>query len=230
MEIATPPIPEAEEWSTIERLNKERELVGIYLSAHPLDDYELVLNSMCNTHCSELGDKMELAKKENITFGGIITEVKSKFTKTGKPCGFVTIEDFDGSGELALFGEDWGKWRGVMVEGSTIFVTARCAPRYANSNVPFFQVSNVEYLQTVKEKRIEKFTIVVDSSIIDEALVNDIQTVLEKDEGDAQLFLQIHDSETNTNILLRSQERTVGVGNELLQFVKANPKMSYFIN
>lgn len=64
VEIATPPIPEVEGWSTIERLNRERELVGIYLSAHPLDDYEIILNNLCNTHCAELGDKAELAKRK----------------------------------------------------------------------------------------------------------------------------------------------------------------------
>lgn len=63
IEIATPPIPDAESWSTIERLNRERELVGIYLSAHPLDEYSIILNSLCNTHCSELGDKQELARR-----------------------------------------------------------------------------------------------------------------------------------------------------------------------
>ena len=81
--------------------------MGIYLSAHPLDEYSIILNSLCNTHCSELGDKQELAKKEDVVLGGIITGVKSKFTKTGKPCGFVTLEDFEGSGELALL------WRGL---------------------------------------------------------------------------------------------------------------------
>ena len=83
MEIATPPIPEAESWSTIERLNRERELVGIYLSAHPLDDYEIILRNLCNTHCSELGDKVELAKKEDVVFGGIITAA-----------GLLTLPDF----------------------------------------------------------------------------------------------------------------------------------------
>ena len=230
VEIATPPIPEVEGWSTIERLNRERELVGIYLSAHPLDDYEIILKNLCNTHCAELGDKVALAKKEDIVFGGIITEVKSKFTKTGKPCGFVTLEDFEGSGELALFGEDWGTWRGVMVEGSTIFVTAKCVARYGNSNYLDFKISTVEYLQTVKENRLEKFTISIDSSIVDDTLVNDLKTLVENDEGHAQLFIQIHDSETNTNFTMRAQDRAIGVSRELIQFVNDNPKMSYQIN
>ena len=98
VDIATPPIIESEGWSTIEKLNKERDLVGIYLSAHPLDDYSIILENMCNTRCSELADKEALSHKEKITLGGIVTAVRSKFTKTGKPCGFVTIEDFEGSG------------------------------------------------------------------------------------------------------------------------------------
>ncbi len=230
VEIATPPIPKAEEWSTIERLNKERELVGIYLSAHPLDDYGVILKSMCNTHCSELSDKVALSKKEDIVFGGLITDVKAKFTKKGNPCGFVTIEDFEGSGELALFGEDWGQWRGMLTIGCAVFITAKCVSRYANSQFLDFKVSSIDYLQTVKDKRIEKLTILVDSDIVNETLVNDMQTMLDKDQGSAQLFVQVHDINTNTNILLRSQGKTVGVSRELIQYIEENPKMSYYIN
>ena len=88
----------------------------------------------------------------------------------------------------------------------------------------------MEYLQTVKENRLEKFTIIVDSTVIDETLVNDIKTLVENDEGKAQLFLQIHDAETKTNVLLRAQDRTVGVSRDLIQFVNDHPKMSYQIN
>ena len=106
--IATPPVPQAEAWSTIERLNKERDLVGIYISGHPLDDYRIVLDKLCNTHCVELGDKMELLKKGKVTFGGMVTAVRTGFTKKGSAYGVVSIEDYYGAGELALFGEDWG--------------------------------------------------------------------------------------------------------------------------
>ena len=232
IEIATPPIPHAEGWSTIERLNKERDLVGIYLSAHPLDDYSVVLNSMCNTHCAELGDKPSLAKKENIVFGGIITGVKSKFTKKGNPCGFVTIEDFEGSGELALFGEDWGQWKGMFTEGCTVFVTAKCQSRYGNDQYLDFKVSSVEYLQTVKEKKLDKLTITIDSDIINDTLVSDLSTLLARDneESHTQLFLRIHEVESNDYILMRAQDKTVNVDKNLIQFIEDNPKMSYSIN
>lgn len=231
VEIATPPIPKGEPWSTIEKLNKERELVGIYLSAHPLDDYSIVLHSMCNTHCTELGDKEALSKKAEIVFGGIVTALRSTFTKTGKPCGFVTLEDFEGSGELALFGEDWGQWRGMLVEGSTVYVTARCAPRYANSNYLEFKINSIDYMQTIKENRIEKLTITLDSDIVDDTVINDFNTMLKDDlAGKTQLYFQIHDVESNTFIMFRAQDKTVNVGKELIQYIEAHPKMSYHIN
>lgn len=99
VDIATPPIPEAARWSDIERLNKERDYVGIYLSAHPLDEYRVVLEKLCNTHCAELADVQKLSDREDIIFGGIVTDVRQKFTKRGEPCGFITIEDFQGGGE-----------------------------------------------------------------------------------------------------------------------------------
>ena len=206
--------------------------MGIYLSAHPLDDYSVVLNSMCNTHCAELGDKPSLAKKENIVFGGIITGVKSKFTKKGNPCGFVTIEDFEGSGELALFGEDWGQWKGMFTEGCTDFVTAKCQSRYGNDQYLDFKVSSVEYLQTVKEKKLDKLTITIDSDIINDTLVSDLSTLLARDneESRTQLFLRIHEVESNDYILMRAQDKTVNVDKNLIQFIEDNPKMSYSIN
>ena len=230
VEIATPPIPNADPWSSIERLNRERDLVGIYLSAHPLDDFKLVLTGMCNTHCAELDDKMALTKKEEIVLGGIVTEVKSKFTKTGKPCGFVTIEDFEGAGELAFFGEEWGKWRGHLSEGYTVFITAKCVQKYPNSNYIDFQVSNIEYLQSVSDKRIESFTIEADSNHIDETVVNDILTMVNESPGNTQLYFQIHDSESNNTVLLRSRTRPITVKRELVNYVESHPNMTYKVN
>ena len=232
VEITTPPIPQAERWSNIEKLNRERDLVGIYISAHPLDEYTVVLNAMCNTRCSELKEKKDLLNKESIILGGFVTGVKSKISKNGKPCGFVTLEDFEGSGELALFGEDWGRWSGMLTEGAVVYITAKCTQKYPNSTYFDFNISNIDFLQTVKEKYIEKITITLESDIIDETVANDLRTMVERSpkESNTQLFIQIHDVESNDFIMLRAQERTVNVDKNLVQYIEANPKMSYHIN
>ena len=230
VEISRPIPGKFEEWSTIERLNRERDLVGIYLSAHPLDEYGVILKSLCNTHCTELDKKDELVKKEEISIGGIVTGVKSKFTKTGKPCGFVTIEDFEGSGELAFFGEEWGRWRGMLTEGCIVYITAKCQQRYRDSNFYDLRVQDIQYMQTIKDSRLEKITISIDSSELTEDVVNDLATLVEKKPGKAQFYIQVVDREHNVSLMLRSRSHTVDVTKELISYVESNPYMSYHIN
>ena len=155
VEIATPKPPEAEQWSTIELLKKERDLVGIYLSAHPLDEYSVVLNSMCNLRCDQLTrdmDKQELAKTAELTFGGIVSSVTSRFTKNNKPFGIVTIEDFNGQGELALFGDEWTKWQHMLKEEYIVYITATMRQRFANApNSLELVIKSVEFMNDVKD-------------------------------------------------------------------------------
>lgn len=230
IEIATPQVPQVDPWSTIETLNRERDLVGIYLSAHPLDEFGIVLRAMCNTHCIELDDKVSLSKKDQIVIGGIVTGTKSKFTKNGKPCGFVTIEDFEGSGELAFFGEEWGRWKGMLVEGSTVFITAKCVQKYRDSNYYDLKIADIQYLQTVKDQRIEKFTITMDSTSIDEIVVDDISTMLRNSPGSTQLYFQINDVTSNSYVLLRSKMGPISLKHKFMTYIEANPEMSYHVN
>ena len=231
--IALPPAPKAEAWSNIERLGKEKDLVGIYLSAHPLDDYAIILNHMCNTKCSEMGDRSlqpELAQREELTFGGIVTKMTQKFSRNGSPFGIVTIEDFNGSGELALFGEEWGKWNGNLTEGCSVFIKAKYIKRYPTSQFFSLVIQSIEYLQTVKDKDIEKFTINVPSKAIDETIVNDIMSIVADSPGHTDLYFNINDEESQTNVLLHSHNNRIEVNKELVQYVDSREEMSYSIN
>ena len=231
VEIATPAIPtQVEEWSNLERLNKERDLVGIYLSAHPLDEYSIVLKGMCNTHCPELADQAELSKKEGFQLGGIVTAVQEKTTRRGEPCGFVTIEDFEGSGELKLFGEEWTKWRGLMVVGYTLYIQGKCAPRFQNSTFLSFQLSNVQFMSKAKDENIEKFTIMFDSSLVDEAMVTDLSTLIAEHPGTIQLYFAIKNPDSPAPLILHSRNHTIDVNRELLSYIDNNPNLEYHIN
>jgi len=230
VEIATPPVPKGEPWSDIERLNRERELVGIYLSSHPLNEYKIILDNLCNTHCSELGDVSSLSDREEVIVGGIVTGIKSKFTKNGKPCGFVTIEDFESSGELAFFGEDWGRWSGMFTEGSTVYVKAKCVPRFRNSKIFDLKVQNVEYLQTIKEKAIDRITISVVADDLDAQTVNELNAIIRENPGKTKLFIQLHDTSGKSHVLLRSTTQSVDVRHRLISFIEQAPSLDYKIN
>ena len=228
--IATPPIIKGERWSDIERLNRERDLVGIYLSAHPLDEYKIVLDNLCNTHCSELADVSALSGRESVVIGGIVTGIKSKFTKTGKPCGFVTIEDFAGSGELAMFGEEWGRWSGMFKEGCAVYITAKCQQRYRDSKFFDLRIQNIEYLQTIKDKAIDRITISLSADLLDEKVVEELNEIICDNPGQTKLFFRLHDSRGKNHVLLRSQNRTVDVKRNLIAYIEQTPALDYKIN
>lgn len=231
--IVVPPVPQAEAWSSIEKLYKEKELVGIYLSAHPLDDYSLILNKMCNTTCSEVGDRdlrEQLASREDITFGGIVTKVTQRFSKRGEPFGVVTIEDFNGPGELALFGEEWGRWNGRLTEGCSVFVTAKCTKKYQNSQYYSLTISNIEYLQTVKDNRIERFTISINSDVINDVTVDDILSMITDTEGRTKLYINLHDEQSGANILLFARSQGIEVKKNLVDYITETQGMSYTVN
>ena len=220
VEIQTPPVPDCEAWSTMELLKRERELVGIYLSAHPLDDYAVVLNHMCNLHCPQIGremDKKAFASIEELTFGGIVTSVSQRWTKNNKPFGIVTIEDFEGQGELALFGEEWTKWQSMLQEEYHIYITAQCVQRFRNNPDAYDMViKKIEFLSDVKEKSIEKFTVYMDAMMFNDAQLTDLETTLKNSTGNVPLYINIHDAKNNTNVQLYSRNITVDVNKKLL--------------
>ena len=231
VEIQTPPLPNSDvRWSDIERLNKERELVGIYLSAHPLDEYKIVLDNLCNTRCDELADVNSLKDREDVIIGGIVTSVRTRFDKRGNPCGFVLLEDFKGSGELALFGEDWGRWSGMFTEGASVYVTAKVQPRFQYSDIMSLKVQNIEYLQTVKEKAIDHITISLTTDLLDDQIVTELGELIAENPGTTKLFVQLHDTTGKNHVLLYSTSKAVDVKSSLIRFIEQTEALDYKIN
>ena len=233
IEIQRPAVPKTDErWSDIERLNKERELVGIYLSAHPLDEYKIVLDNLCNTKCSELEDVAKLTDREDVILGGIVTNVRTGFTKNGKPFGIVTLEDFEGSGELALFGEDWSARSGFFTIGASVYVTGKVKPRFSyNADGPKdLKISGVEFLQTVKDKAIDRITISLTTELLDDQIVEELGELIAESPGNTSLFVQLHDSTGKKHVLLRSTAKSIDVKSRLIHFIEQTPALDYKIN
>ncbi len=235
VDIAKPQVPQAEPWSTIEKLNKERDLVGIYLSAHPLDDYSVVLRKMCNLHCADVGrdaDKKKLSRLSSMTFGGIVTGVVSRWSsRTNKPFGFVTIEDYEGPGELALFNDEWAKWQHMFKEGYTVYVTAKCVPRFRDNSELFdIRIQSVDFLNDVKDKYIEKLTIAVNTSVLDDTQMTDLATVIRSNPGRVPLFFQMYDAEHKRDVLLVSRGNEVDINASLISYLESCPALTYTLN
>ena len=233
LEIQTPPIPKTDvRWSDIERLNKERELIGIYLSAHPLDEYKIVLDNLCNTKCQELADIAALSDREDVILGGIVTAVKTGFTKNGNPYGVVTIEDFEGSGEMFMMGEEWGNRAGMFSIGNSVYVVGKVVNRFRyNENGPKdLKISNVEFLQSVKEKAIDRITISLVTDMLDDAIVADLTKIIDDNPGKTKLFFQLRDSQGKNHVLLHSKREGIDVRYTLIDYIESHDMLDYKIN
>ena len=229
VEIATPEIPQAERWSDLERLNKERDLVGIYLSAHPLDEYAVVLEHVCNTHMAELENKEQLAGRD-ITMGGIVTGVRKGIAKNGNPYGIAKIEDYSGSAEIPFFGNDWVTWQGYLGERTFLYIKARCQPKQWRPNELELKITSMDLLPDVKEKLIEKITLQIPLSALDGILVNELSEEVRNHPGTTQLFFRGVDEEGRMKLDFQSRQRKVSVGREFIDYLKSRPEIAFKVN
>ena len=229
VDIATPEIPEAERWSDLDRLNRERDLVGIYLSAHPLDEYSVVLQHVCNTRMAELEDKAALAGRE-ITMGGIVTSVRRGISKNGNPYGIAKIEDYSGSAELPFFGNDWVTYQGYLGERTFLFIKARCQPKQWRQDELEVKITSMELLPDVKEKLISKITILIPLSVLNRALVAELAALMKGNPGTTELYFKVSDPDSKTVVDMISRPVKLSVGRELISYLNDHPELEFRIN
>ena len=217
-------------WGNLERLNKERELVGIYLSAHPLDDYSVILDYVCNTKFSQLEEqKEELSQMEEVKLGGIVTAVKTGESKTGNPYGIVRMEDFEGSGELAFFGRDWITFRNFFIEGASLYIRLKFEPNKFRPGIYNMSVLSIDLLSEFKEKAIQKITFDVPLDKLSSTMVEDLAEIVKEHPGNADLIFNIHSSDNN-KVSLMSRQVKVSVEKKLVDYIRDHEEIGITIN
>ena len=229
--VTHPTIPKnIPEWGNLERLNKERELVGIYLSAHPLDEYSVVLKHVCNTHMNQLEEQKEqLSKLEEVTVGGIVTAVRTGEGKNGNPYGIVKMEDFVGNGELALFGRDWVTYRNFFMEGASLYITLKFEPNRFRPGVYNMNIRTVDLLSEVKDKLIKKITFDVPLDKLTSTMVEDLAEIVKESPGEADLIFNIHTSDSN-RVSLMSRKVKVRMNKKLSRYIDEHEEIKIKIN
>ena len=186
---------------------------------------------MCNTHCNEIGREanlVELSKRNELTFGGIATGVVERFSqKTGKPFGFITIEDFEGAGELALYGDDWTRWSSMMKENYTVYVTAKVSKRFAYGDSLEIKVQQVDQLYDVKQRKLDKLTITMSADKLNDTFVSELTAMVNNNPGDTQFYIQLSEQGEDGTVSLTSANKKVDVNRQLLSFIQSNDTNYY---
>ena len=176
-EVTKPNIPDCEPWHDYEKSKKEKELIGIYLTSHPLDPYKLEMQILC-TPVEELNTNLDGLKGKEITIAGIITAKREGKTKTGKDFGILTLEDFGGTYELAFFGKDYTDYRQYFILETAIYVKGKVQPKWGKEgNELAFTIQKVDLLDAIAENAIRSITLMVDIEKLTLDTVNEIHNL-----------------------------------------------------
>lgn len=227
--IARPEIPTTGKWSDLERLNKERELIGIYLSAHPLDDYEFILRYVCNADTLKLQDLEKLNGKD-ISFGGMVTVVREGQTKRGSPYTIFKIEDYSGSYEIALFSEDsinFGKFARV---GLSVYITGKVQPKRYRQEEMEVKISTMSLLAEVKDKLVNKITLQIPLTELNDATVSELSALVKNNSGNSLLYFQVIGEEGHMNMQLFSRQTKIQVNKHFIDYLKDNLFIDFKVN
>lgn len=229
--IRKPPAPQHyEAWSDLEKLNRECELIGLYVTGHPLDAYSIILKHMCTTQVTAFTDLQPLLN-QNITFGGLVSHVEERTSKRGAAYGRVRIEDFSGSGELVLFGNDWAEFKGYFAVGNSLYIRAQILPdRWRGDESPQLKINQIEWLADVQESHIQSITITAELTAIDADLVNTLTAMVLNNEGNSVLNLLVSDLSTGQRVMLTCGQSHINITKELIAYLNANEALSYKIN
>ncbi len=222
-----PKVPEDMHWGKLETLNREREVVGIYLSAHPLDEYRVILEKYCTGSTSELTD-LEAVKGRDMSIGGMITDVQHLTTKTGKPFGRFTIEDFQGSYEFVLFAKDWERLRYYIVPQSSVMLRVKVDNRRFGPGLET-NISSVKLLSDVLENDIKELSVKIPLSSINDSFIEDMSTIVDNNAGGVGFVVTIIDNEESVYTTLRSRSKRIEICAVMLDFLDEND-LQYKIN
>ncbi|NDW18202.1 DNA polymerase III subunit alpha [Dysgonomonas sp. 216] len=228
-DIARPDIPQAEKWSDLERLGKERELIGIYLSAHPLDEYTIILKYVCNISVTELEDK-EAHQNKEINFGGLVSDIREGITKRGHPYMIIKVEDFNGSGEVALFGDDYINFGRYGRKGLYIYVKGRIQPRKFDQTQFELKINSISLLPDVKDQLVEKITIALPLHDLNAQMIDELSTLLKGTEGNTLLYFDVVDGERNMKIELFARSLKINVHKDLIDYLEGNDSIVFKVN
>ena len=176
--LLEPPIPVCEPWNTLHMLNREKEVVGFYISGHPLDDYKLEMDSFCNYHLGQVKE-LEVVKGKDIRIAGMVSKVEHRFTKSGKPFGTITIEDYYDTITFFLFGEDYPKYKPYMTEGWFLYAQCRVQERRWKEGELEMKLVSVELLSEIKDKALRSLVLKIDLKNVTTEIVDEITALAE---------------------------------------------------
>ena len=220
LQISNPVIPDAEPWPTIEKLAKEKEVVGIYISGHPLDDFKVEMESFCNGDVSVFKSPKDFINKE-ISVAGVITEVEHRVSRQGKGWAFFVLEDYVDSYNFRIFGEDYLRFKHFLILNNFLHIKTKIVEGWLNKETgvrgePRIQYNNFKLLQDVVKTFAKKISIQLKLDDIKDEKINLLKTLLSEHNGNHNLSFVVYDDHEKIMVEMDSEKHKVNISPQLL--------------
>ncbi len=209
VDLEHPTVPLCDPWSVPIRLQNEKEVLGFYISGHPLDDYKITIQAACNTDIASVRNNMAEFKDKDITFAGMVTGFAQKATKRGTFFGVFSIEDFTGSMELRLFAEPYLKMKHLLVQGNNLFIRARVEGSVYDPNNLNINIKEIILLEDALGRTMNKLTLFFKPDEINDGLINHLKANVKASPGETDLYISIVDNQNNRPVRLKAKSSKV---------------------
>ncbi len=228
-QMPEPIVPKAEEWGTLEKLSKEKEVVGVYISGHPLDDYRIEMENFCSVAIADFKENLAPLKDREITFAGIVTEASHRTSKNGKPFGTFTIEDYEESLQIFLFSQEYVNFKNFLNQGWFLHIKAKVVQKMYNENELELKVLQMDLLQNISAKMANTFTIKLNVKDINEGYINELSNTFNAHKGPLKVKFLLESEEDNLQVLAFSRNTGISLSNEFITNLEEK-KIMYKIN
>ena len=233
VQISELQVPETKQWDTIEKLSREREVIGIYISGHPLDDFRVEMESFCNANVSMFKSPKDFRGNE-LTIAGVITDLEHRVSRQGKGWASFTLEDYVDSFEFRIFGEDYLKYKHFLILNNFIHIKTKIVEGWKNKETgivgePRIQYKNFKLLQDVVKSFARKLSIQLNLDDIEEGRIDEIKKLLVKHRGDHNLSFVVYDEKEKMKIDMQTTKHKINISQELLELLDQG-KIYYKLN
>ncbi len=229
--VKKPDLPPVEEWPKLILLEKEKSLIGVYLTAHPLDDYRFEIENFCTkgVGLKDINEHIEKYKDKEFTFGGMVTEASESISKNGAPFSKLTLADYTDSIHLFFFKQDYVEFGKYCKPGLFVMVRGKVQKRF-NSEALEFRITHMELLSEVRQNLVKSVTVTMPLWLINKSFINKFEYLARGQKGSALLKFNVYDPETNRSIQLFSRNTKISMNNEMLEFFDKYPEIIFRIN
>ncbi|MAB38723.1 MAG: DNA polymerase III subunit alpha [Aequorivita sp.] len=233
VQIPEPEVPPCEEWGTMKKLKQEREVVGVYISGHPLDDFKIEMKSFTNCKVSHFNHLEDYLNKE-MCFGGVVSDVQHRESKAGKGWAIFTVEDYEDSYDFRIFGEEYLKWRHFLVPNSFIYGRVFVKEGWTNRDTgkkgePRLQYNSIQLLHDVMETHGKKLTITMPLNDLKEGKIDSLKDLVKTHKGEKQLFFVVYETDEKIHLTMPSRKHKINISKELLNELERE-QLSYKLN